>query len=261
MQRIQGGVLAVSALVLAGCQSLQDQPVEPYSMVTLAQEKYFVASDCQGEECSSVRVSALEFPKSEALTRELQDRLIALGSQLGPDAAQADSDLPTTWERYANGFFEQARQNSAALAEPSASNAVLEADVVARHNDLLVIELNGYTYLAGQAHGMPMTAFMVIDEREARIVAPGEMIREDREDAFQTALSEAHRRWLADNDKDGQFADNWPFTPSDNIAPLERGWQVKYNVYDMAPYSEGQPTLLLPNEALSGIAKPRFLAQ
>ncbi|HBM30178.1 MAG TPA: DUF3298 domain-containing protein, partial [Halomonas sp.] len=53
----------------------------------------------------------------------------------------------------------------------------------------------------------------------------------------------------------------WPLSKSRNIAPLEDRWEVTYNVYDIAPYAAGQPTLTLPLEALKGVAKPRYLGQ
>ena len=60
---------------------------------------------------------------------------------------------------------------------------------------------------------------------------------------------------------DAQFATQGPLSKSRNIAPLEDRWEVTYNVYDIAPYAAGQPTLTLPLEALKGVAKPRYLGQ
>ncbi|MCP1315953.1 MULTISPECIES: RsiV family protein [unclassified Halomonas] len=259
MQPIQASALGVVAIMLAGCQSMESRPVEPYAMVTLAEEKYFVAPGCQGEQCDDVRVSSLEFPKSEALTRELRARLVALAGLDGGDEGAGARRV--TWERFANDFFAQARESGMSSPQAGASSAVLEADVVSRHDDLLVLELNSYTYFSGQAHGLPATRYLVIDEREARIVEPGEMITPGREGDFQAALREAHQRWSRESDREADFAANWPFTPSDNIAPMEEGWQVKYDVYDIAPYAEGQPVLTIPRQALSGIAKPRFVAR
>jgi hypothetical protein len=74
-------------------------------------------------------------------------------------------------------------------------------------------------------------------------------------------LTEAHRRWITEAGFDEQFAVDWPLSPSRNIAPLEDRWEVTYNVYEIAPYAVGQPTLTLPLDALAGIAKPRYLGQ
>ncbi|WNL41526.1 RsiV family protein [Halomonas sp. PAMB 3264] len=259
MPRLTVGALAAATLLLSGCQSYQSQPVEPYAIVTLAQEKQFVAPDCALDQCPHLRVSALEFPKSETLSRELRRRLIAL-APLESESARAPS-VQTTWAGYANAFFDQVERQGASVAESGASEALLEADEYGHHNDLLTLELNSYVYFSGQAHGLPATEFMVIDERSGETVGLGDMLIEGREAAFERLVTEAHQRWLDEIEQDAAFAANWPLSQSRNVAPLEDRWVVKFNVYDIAPYAVGQPELEIPLEALRGIAKPRYLDQ
>ncbi|MFG6666123.1 RsiV family protein [Halomonas sp. HNIBRBA4712] len=246
----------MSALLLAGCQSIQSSPVEPYSLATLAEEKLFVDPDCTGEQCAEVRVSALEFPRREALTKELRARLMALAPLEGQTTP---AGATPGFAGYADAFFDQARRQGGPLAGGGASEALLEADIYARHNDLLVIELNGYTYLDGQAHGLPSTEFMVIDERQARTVGLDDMLIEGREAAFEALVRDAHQRWLSELDEGPDMAENWPLTQSRNVAPLGNRFVVKYDVYEIAPYALGQPELDIPLEALRGVAKPRYL--
>jgi hypothetical protein len=171
-------------------------------------------------------------------------------------AAPAES-----WDAYAERFLSLAEEDNQAAPGDMTSEALLEATVYARHHDLLVIELNSYVYHAGQAHGLPLTEYMVIDERERRIVEPEDMLVDGQEAAFDTLLADAHQRWITEMGFDAQFAAQWPLSKSRNIAPLEDRWEVTYNVYDIAPYAAGQPTLTLPLEALKGVAKPRYLGQ
>ncbi|WP_447928192.1 RsiV family protein [Vreelandella sp. EE27] len=261
MQRITGGVLATAALVLTGCQSHPNAPVEPYAIVTLAQEKQFVAPECQGENCAQVRVSALEFPKSLGLTRELRSRLIALAPSERANTPVEGSASAPTWAGYANDFFEQANRHGMPMPDGGASEVLLEADVVGRYNDVLIIELNSDAYFNGQAHGLPATEFMVIDERQARTVGLDDMLIDGREAAFEQLVGEAHQRWLSDIDQDDTFAANWPLSDHRNVAPMEDHWVVKFDVYEIAPYAVGQPELEIPLDALEGIAKPRYLDQ
>jgi len=51
----------------------------------------------------------------------------------------------------------------------------------------------------------------------------------------------------------------WPFQPAQNIALTDQGLLVKYNPYEVAPYSFGQPELLLPYSELRGILRPDYL--
>jgi hypothetical protein len=102
---------------------------------------------------------------------------------------------------------------------------------------------------------------MVIDERERRVVEADEMLLDGQEAAFDALLVQAHQRWIGEMGFDDQFTANWPLSQSHNIAPLENSWEVTYNVYEIAPYAVGQPTLTIPLEALEGVAKPRYLGR
>ncbi|MEC8901357.1 MAG: RsiV family protein, partial [Pseudomonadota bacterium] len=197
------------------------------------------------------------FPQAPALSEALQTRLLTLGMAISDEtAAPAES-----WDAYAERFLSLAEEDNQAAPGDMTSEALLEATVYARHHDLLVIELNSYVYHAGQAHGLPLTEYMVIDERERRIVEPEDMLVDGQEAAFDALLAGAHQRWITEMGLDAQFATQWPLSKSRNIAPLEDRWEVTYNVYDIAPYAAGQPTLTLPLEALKGVAKPRYLGQ
>lgn len=257
MQRIVGGTCAVMALLLSGCQALESENVAPFALATLALEKHYVAPDCQVDKCSEVTISALNFPRAPELTDALQDRLLALAMGMTEEASQPAE----SWDSYAQDFLTQAQENSQQMPASMASEARLSAEVYAQHNNLLVVELNTYVYQAGQAHGLPMTEFMVIDERQQQVVDADDMLIEGQEAAFQALLNNAHQRWLEEQGHDEQFATHWPLSDSRNIAPLPTGWQVTYNVYEIAPYAEGQPTLTIAPDDLEGIAKPRYLGR
>ncbi len=230
------GLSLAGALLLGGCLAADTSPSEPFALASLAVEKQYVAPGCQGA---------------------LQTRLLTLGMAISDEtAAPAES-----WDAYAERFLSLAEEDNQAAPGDMTSEALLEATVYARHHDLLVIELNSYVYHAGQAHGLPLTEYMVIDERERRIVEPEDMLVDGQEAAFDALLAGAHQRWITEMGLDAQFATQWPLSKSRNIAPLEDRWEVTYNVYDIAPYAAGQPTLTLPLEALKGVAKPRYLGQ
>ncbi|WP_422102582.1 RsiV family protein [Vreelandella sp.] len=251
------GLSLVGSLLLSGCLAADKSPSEPFALASLAIEKQYVEPDCQGEQCSTVTISALEFPQAPALSEALQTRLLTLGMSISEESAQPAE----SWDGYAERFFELAEEDNRTSLDGMTSEALLEASVYARHNDLLVVELNSYVYHAGQAHGLPLTEFMVIDEREQRMVEASDMLLDGQSAAFDDLLAQAHRRWISEMGFDEQFTVNWPLSQSRNIAPLEDQWEVTYNVYEIAPYAAGQPTLSIPRAALEGIAKPRYLGR
>ncbi|MBZ5487305.1 DUF3298 domain-containing protein [Halomonas aquamarina] len=247
----------VAALVLSGCQSPEAERVTPPSLAYQPLEKHYVEPGCQRENCSEVKVSSLGFPDAPALSDELQRRLLALAMDMTDTAAVP----PQEWDDYAEAFFARADEDSDMLPQFMASEAQMETSVYAQHDGLLVLELTSYVYHAGQAHGLPSTAFMVIDERQSRAVSLDDMLLDGQESAFQQALLQAHRRWMAEMGYDDQYVINWPLSESRNVAPLEDSWVVKFNVYEIAPYAVGQPELFIPLEELEGVAKPRYLGQ
>lgn len=246
----------MSVWLLAGCQS-QENEVDVMAPLLTYQplEKHFSAPGCSVDRCTKVTIRALEFPNSSALTEQLRERLLALATSV----TAGDAKVAEEWEAYAEEFFDLAEESSSYLPESMASEAQLEASVYAHHDELLVIELTSYVYHAGQAHGLPLTAFMVIDERDKHVVSFEEMIKEGQEEAFYTILNQAHQRWIAEIGQNEQFVTNWPLNRNRNVAPTEHGWVIKYNVYEIAPYAVGQPELHLRTDELEGIAEPRYL--
>ncbi|MHB0775981.1 DUF3298 and DUF4163 domain-containing protein [Halomonas sp. WWR20] len=238
---------------LAGCQSQITEP-EPEGIAYRPLEAHHVEHDCPQASCAEVRVNALRFPDSPGLSERLRTELLSMASGITDGERPYPSD---TWEHYAQAFFAQAKSTREAISELPAYQANLDAKVYAQHDDLLVIELNSYVYTGG-AHGMPLTEFMVIDERLGRVVGLEDMLIAGREAAFRQALVRAHERWLQETGADAEFAENWPLSETRNVAPLKQAWVVKYNVYDIAPYAAGQPQLVIPNRELAGIAKPRY---
>ena len=254
--KLRGVVLGlVLGMALAGCQA-EEQALAASELDVAPVEHHFAEADCPLERCAEVTVEALHFPDAPALSDALRSRLLTLGQGLAEEPGQTSD----SWEAYAGAFFQQAKAERELAPVHGASQAVLQASVVERHDALLIIELNSYVYHAGQAHGLPMTAYMVIDERLGQVVTLDEMLLEGQEPAFQAALFRAHEQWLQEQEADSYFVGFWPPVESRNVAPLAAAWAVTYNVYEIAPYAFGQPTLHIPLSELEGIARPRYLS-
>ncbi|GHC21959.1 hypothetical protein GCM10010082_12270 [Kushneria pakistanensis] len=216
------------------------------------------APDCEGDECASVEIHTIEFDNAPTLSSELERRLVHMGSPISDSAVDEDR-LPSTVDAYAENFFNQSAQANEDTDHPSHYYASLEAKEVSRHDDLLILALQSYV-MTGGAHGLPGTEYMVIDEHTRQVVSLDDMLEEGQHPVFEAALKNAWQDWQ-DNSEVGKTLDpiNWPFSPSDNAAPLEDNMAVTYGVYDLGPYAIGQPTLTIPYSDLKGVLKPRFL--
>lgn len=247
----------LALLALAACQHEQDAPPpeRPQAPLTIERVTRTLAEpDCAGDGCARIEADYLRFANDAALSAALERRLLAMGDGIG-DGSEAPA---TSLEGYAQAFFDEAKEARADYPEAAPYDASLGATVVAAHDDLLVLELDAYLFTGG-AHGMPLTQYLVVDQRRRAIVTLDDMLLPGRSEAFDAALARAHRRWLEARGEDQNFAAQWPLSRSDNVAPLDADVVVKYQVYDLGPYAIGQPELHIPYAELEGVFRPRYL--
>ncbi|PWW34967.1 RsiV family protein [Chromohalobacter israelensis] len=247
-----GGVMWSTLAVLGGCQALSSgtERLEHERV-----ETSFVERDCPTGRCATVEVQSLRFPDAPRLSERLRDELLTMGTGITDGESEM---LAPSWEAYAQTFFDEARAAREQVPELPGYQALFEAEIYDRHADLMTLKLDSYVFTGG-AHGMPLTEFMVIDERERRVVTLDDMLIDGQMPAYRDALTQAHRRWLDEQQADADFAETWPLSMNRNVAPLAGEWRVRYNAYDIAPYAYGQPELRIPVEALEGVVKPRYL--
>ncbi|WP_110656490.1 RsiV family protein [Salinicola halimionae] len=250
------GGLALAAVLLSGCQSLPDWGGDPLRSEPVVKSVH--EPDCEGDSCANVNAAYLRFPESPQLSAELERRLFALASGLSDSPDGNAMGQATSFDMFADQVFAASRSARRSVPEMPGFEADLKAEEVADHDDLLVIELDGYLY-SGGAHGLPLTSYMVIERGTQQVVELADMLLPGQRPAYETALKRAHQRWLQTDQASGLSEMQWPFAVSDNVAPLEDGLAVKYQVYDLAPYATGQPQLMIPYAELDGILKARYL--
>ncbi|WP_157958922.1 DUF3298 and DUF4163 domain-containing protein [Salinicola sp. RZ23] len=254
--RVALGALMLATLVLSGCQSLsgwRQDPLRTEAVVKTAHEP-----GCEGDACAVVEADYLRFPESPELSALLQKRLFALASGLSDDPNGSAIGRATSFDDFAGQVFAAAKEARREVPELPGYAADLDAKVIAEHDDLLVIELDGYLF-SGGAHGLPLTQYLVIDRNTREPVSLAEMLKPGQRAAYDAALARAHQRWLQTDQAQGLSAQQWPFVISENVAPLKDALAVKYQVYDLAPYAVGQPVLTIPYADLEGIFRPRYL--
>lgn len=250
-----GGV-ALAVVLLAGCQSLTGWGGD--SLRTEPVVKSVHEPDCEGDSCADVHAAYLRFPEAPELSAALERRLFSLASGLSDNPDGNDLGQATSFDDFADQVFTASRSARQDVPEMPGFEADLKAEKIADHDGLLIIELNGYLF-SGGAHGLPLTSYMVIERDTQQIVDLDQMLLPGQRPAYETALKRAHQRWLSSDQARGLSQVQWPFAVSDNVAPLEEGLAVKYQVYDLAPYASGQPQLMIPYSQLDGILKPQYL--
>ena len=238
-------LFALACLPLLGaCQFLGGQS-ERLAPQRISWEQH--AEGCQGERCSLVNVDTLQFAEQPALNALIERALLAMTVE------EAESPLPASLREYSRTQLQR---------EPHKQETWLQAKLIDQHDDLLVIELSSYLYRGG-AHGMPGRAFINYSISRQRALPLAELLQPGQEAAFWEAASEAHQRWFKAQQIDDpqEFRRIWPFQPTANIALLRDKVLLKYDVYAIAPYSMGHPTLEIPYRRLRNILRPEYLPQ
>jgi len=205
--------------------------------------------DCQGE-CPTLEVNSLVFAGNPELT-ELVDHALAMMTGVNNDDPPYD-DI-AGFERY---YWQVAGSRDSVL---------LAARLRYRSKYLTVIELDSWQYLTGAAHGIGATQFLNWDNARRGIIPLDRILTQGGRTQFDAALRRAHAQWLSRQDEAqadlAAWNRMWPFQPSDNYAFTDQGIVVKYDTYALAPYSHGQPELLIPYAELEGVLRVDYLPQ
>ncbi|NYT57711.1 DUF3298 domain-containing protein [Alcaligenaceae bacterium] len=203
---------------------------------------------CEGD-CPALELNSLVFPGVSKLT-ELVDHALAMMTGIGNDGPPPYFTI----QEYEDYFWKTAAQRD---------STVLTAKARYRNRSLTVIELNTWQYLTGSAHGISATQFINWDNNAGKVLSLESILRPGQYDGYVAALKQAHAGWRASH-PDAQhdletFNRMWPFQVSENVGFTDQGLVVKYDSYQLAPYSSGQPELLIPYSTLSGILRPEFI--
>lgn len=202
---------------------------------------------CKGD-CPTIKLDSIVFPGVAKLT-ELIDHALAVMTGVSATHAQPYDTIA----QYQDYFWKTAAPRDSTL---------LSAKTRYRNKNLTVIELNTWQYYTGAAHGISATQFLNWDNHAHRVLGIDNILNPGQHSSYIAALKQAHRLWLATNADAQHDADTytriWPFQPSDNFAFTDAGLLVKYDSYQIAPYSSGQPELLIPYKALEGVLKAEY---
>lgn len=231
--------LALLPILLVGCQHFGEGQLDLQH--TLVETRPDGCVD-GAEECPLVNIDTQLFTDEPELNRLIDERLRRMTLNT------PDDTLPPSLDHYRDRFLRE--------AEPGWSS-YLQAKLRERTGDRVVIELSSYHYTGG-AHGMPGRGFINYDLGQNRELKLADILLPGKEGAFWRTVRQAHQRWLVANGHDAEFAEQWPFRQTSNIALLKKGVLLKYDVYSIAPYSSGHPEVWVGYGELGGVVRSEF---
>ena len=203
---------------------------------------------CKGH-CPKLVMKSLSFPGQERLNQLIEHGLLAMSW------IDEDKSMPyDSFESYERYFWKTAGR---------ADETDFIASTPYRNKDLTVLELKVGMYKTGMAHGITGTQYLIWDNESQKVLTLDDLLRRGASEDFEAVLRKAHAQWLKDTpavqEDPANFNRMWPFVPSDNVALTDSGLDVKYQSYEIAPYSFGQPTLHIPYTQLKNILRPEYL--
>ena len=140
-----------------------------------------------------------------------------------------------------------------------AYSLMVTPEYVGHINDFEMFEISSYVFTGG-AHGMPYSEYLVFDQKTKNRVQLADMLQSGKKPQFKALTYNAYKDWVKTLDEDVMsYERNWPFTLSDNVTLTDKGIDILYQPYAIAPYAYGMPILSIPYNKLGGVIKPRFI--
>lgn len=126
-------------------------------------------------------------------------------------------------------------------------------DVSFYKNNLVVIEINGYDYPFGAAHGMPVKKYAHIDLKTGRFYKLKDLFKPGAD--YVKEISEIIGDKLKNDDQYSYvFPDSYKGIKADQPFYISGGaLNVYFEPYEIAPYAAGFPTFTIPFQDISSI--------
>jgi len=204
---------------------------------------------CQGRHCPAITLDSLAFPGLPKLTVAI-DQLLSSMTGVDKNLSGVYGNVPG----YAAYFWRTAQDGD---------HTWLRARLRGVVGDAISVELDSTQQIVGAAHPIPATHFLLWSRRADRQIQLDDVLVDGRHAQYQAALRTAYGLWLKANpgyqrDPAG-YAKLWPFVESNNVALTGQGLVVKYDAYTIAPYSYGQPEIVLPWATARTFVRPEYL--
>lgn len=120
-------------------------------------------------------------------------------------------------------------------------------------NNLVVIEINGYDYPFGAAHGMPIKKYTHIDLKSGKFYQLKDLFKSEED--YVKVMSEIIGNQIKSDDQYSYvFPDTYKGIKADQPFYISESLLYVYFVpYEIAPYAAGFPTFVIPFNVISNI--------
>lgn len=177
------------------------------------------------------------------------------------DMTQATQTKPQSDPSIKNTLDDFAKSQLVELPSDSSLNYSIDVSpsYVGHIDDIEIFNINSYLYLGG-AHGMPYSEYVMLDQHSQKQVILDDLIPADKKTQFNALAYAAYKQWIAQmSEAPEDYESSWPFNLSDNIVLTDKGLDIVYQPYAIAPFAYGMPVLSMTYEQLNGVINPRYV--
>ena len=225
-------------------------PVQPGDVRTRSVSSEQSRPGCRGKNCPAITIDSVAFPDLPRLTTAVDQRLSRMTG--------VDENLSGVYHNlsgYAAYFWHTAQDGDHTWVKARLRGVV---------GDVISVELDSNQQVIGASHPIPATRFLLWRRStDSEIDGLDDVLIEGRHAQYVAALRTAYAQWLQNSpayrEHPADYDKLWPFVESDNVALTEQGLVVKYDAYTIAPYSSGQPEIVLPWSVARTLVRPEFL--
>lgn len=223
-----------------------------YEIETLSDQFGNCDSTIYSNECARIEISFPKFknknPVSDSINSVIQNYVLIPISEEQPNSIQEKielylndyKDLIKVEPNYKTGWFSE-----------------LSGKVIRNDKNFVVLKFSEVNF-SGGAHPNSFVKFINLDSQTGKFILKKDLLKDEKqlekiaENIFRTQKQIPTEKSLSDYD---YFWVGGKFYLNENFAILDSGLVFLYNNYEIAPYSQGQTEVFLPNSAISKFVK------
>jgi hypothetical protein len=218
------------------------------------ESKEVMKKKCQGEaSCAEVQAKylwATGYPQAvnDSINAYVTDNLLMT---LGVDSEEEPKDI----ESAAQAFVDEYLNDIAGMEgeSPLGWEAEITSSILQQNTKALCLSIDSYTFLGG-AHGNGHSDFQTFDISTGKKIDLASLIS-DKEKFMSLLDAEFRKEYELEAGTSlidaGFDTDELPLP--DNMGLGEDGLMMHYNTYEIAPYSGGPSSVVIPREKLNGL--------
>ncbi|HHV97245.1 MAG TPA: DUF3298 domain-containing protein, partial [Clostridiaceae bacterium] len=126
-------------------------------------------------------------------------------------------------------------------------------DVIYFRKKLVVIDILGYEYYYGAAHGMPIRKCVHIDLETGKFYKLGDLFLKNSD--YESVISDIIKKQIIEQGEDSivQPGNFDKISPDQTFFIKENTLNIYFSPYEIAPYAAGFPTFKIPFDQISNI--------